>query len=137
MNHKEHLRRFLFPSLTPRFLLRVLIVALMAYLIFGRIFVPVHIEGASMEPTCRDGGFRFYWRQAYLFSKPKRYDIVTVRFAGQHVMLLKRVIAVEGEKVEFHEGKLFVDGKLIEEPYIRKGGRQISGELENRVFFWL
>ena len=34
-------------------------------------------------------------------------------------MLLKRVIAVEGEKVEFVEGKLLVDGKKIDEPYMR------------------
>ena len=33
-------------------------------------------------------------------------------------MLLKRVVAREGEQVEFRDGKLFVDGKEIEEPYV-------------------
>jgi len=33
-------------------------------------------------------------------------------------MLLKRVIAVEGESVEFREGKLFVGGQGIDEPYV-------------------
>ena len=41
-----------------------------------------------------------------------------VRFAGSKVMLLKRVIALEGEQVEFRDGKLFVDGREIREPYI-------------------
>ena len=45
--------------------------------------------------------------------------MVTVRFAGSRVMLLKRVVAREGEQVEFRDGKLFVDGKEIEEPYVR------------------
>ncbi len=36
-------------------------------------------------------------------------------------MLLKRVIAVQGETVEFREGKLYVDGNLIEEPYVIHG----------------
>ncbi len=33
-------------------------------------------------------------------------------------MLLKRVIALEGETVEFREGLLYVNGILIEEPYV-------------------
>ena len=72
-----------------------------------------------MEPTYHNGDFTFCWRLCYLFSEPKRYDVVAVRFAGKKVMLLKRVVAVEGEQVDFREGKLFVNGKAIEEPYVR------------------
>ena len=72
-----------------------------------------------MEPTYHNGGVNFCWRLRYLFSEPKRYDVVTIRFAGSKVMLLKRVVALEGEQVEFLEGKLFVDGKEIGEPYVR------------------
>lgn len=72
-----------------------------------------------MEPTYRNGSFNFYWRVAYLFSEPKQYDVVLVRFAGRKVMLLKRVVALEGEQVEFRDGKLFVDGKEIDEPYVK------------------
>ena len=42
-----------------------------------------------------------------------------IRFAGNKAMLLKRVVALEGERVEFRHGKLFVDEKEIDEPYIR------------------
>ena len=72
-----------------------------------------------MEPTYHDGGVNFCWRLPYLFSQPKRHDVVAVRFAGSKVMLLKRVIALEGEQVEFRNGKLFVDGREIEEAYVR------------------
>jgi len=41
-----------------------------------------------------------------------------VRLAGSKVMLLKRVVALEGERVEFRQGKLFVDEKEMDEPYI-------------------
>ncbi len=34
-------------------------------------------------------------------------------------MLLKRVVALEGEEVEFRAGKLFVDETQITEPYVR------------------
>ena len=41
----------------------------------------------------------------YSFSKLERHDVVGVRFAGQKVLLLKRIVAFEGEWVEFIEGK--------------------------------
>lgn len=34
-------------------------------------------------------------------------------------MLLKRVVALEGEEVSFRQGKLLVNGKELEEPYLR------------------
>jgi signal peptidase I len=72
-----------------------------------------------MEPTYRDGGINFCWKWHFLFSKPKRYEVVAIRLAGSQVMLLKRVIALEGEQVEFRQGKLFINEKEIEEPYVQ------------------
>jgi signal peptidase I len=111
--------QFFFPSLTPKFLIRVALVALFAYLFFGYLCIPFYIQGISMEPTYHDGRINFCWRLSYLFSDPKRFDVVAVRFAGAKVMLLKRVVAQEGEQVEFREGELFIDGQEIEEPYVR------------------
>jgi signal peptidase I len=119
MSINKKIRQFFFPSLTSRFLLRVFLVALFAYLFFGHLCTPFYIQGISMEPTYHNGGGNFCWRLRYLFSEPKRYDVVTIRFAGSKVMLLKRVVALEGEQVEFREGKLFVDGEEIKEPYVR------------------
>lgn len=116
---KRRVRQFLFPSLTPKFLIRASVVALLAYLFFGYLCTPLLIQGQSMDPTYRDRSFNFCWKLRYLFSKPKRYDVVAVRFAGSKVMLLKRVVALEGERVEFRDGKLFVDKKEMDEPYVR------------------
>ncbi len=115
----KKVRQFFFPSLTPKFLIRVLAVALFAYLFFGHICTPLLIKGYSMEPAYHNGSVNFCWRGHYLFSKPKRYEVVAIRFAGSKVMLLKRVVALEGERVEFRHGRLFVDEKEIDEPYVR------------------
>ncbi|NWF93907.1 MAG: signal peptidase I [Syntrophaceae bacterium] len=115
----KKIRQFFLPSLTPAFLVRALAVALAAYLFFGYLCTPLLIHGQSMEPAYRNGGFNFCWRGRYLFSNPKRYEVVAVRFAGEKVMLLKRVVALEGEWVEFRDGKLFVNGREIDEPYVR------------------
>jgi signal peptidase I len=116
IHHK--IRKFFFPSLTSKSLIRVSLVALSAYLFFGYLCIPFTIQGISMEPTYHNRGVNFCWRLPYFFSEPKGHDVVTVRFAGSKVMLLKRVVAQEGEQVEFRDGKLFVDGKEIEEPYV-------------------
>lgn len=112
------IHRFLFPSLNKRFFIRLILVALTCYLIFGHLLIPLRIQGLSMDPTYRDGSFTFCWRPQYLFSPPDRFDVVAVRFSGRKVVLLKRVVALPGETVEFREGELYVDGNLIEEPYV-------------------
>jgi len=119
MSIHKSIRQFFFPSLTPTFLIRATLVALLAYLFFGYICIPFRIKGYSMEPTYHNGGFNFCWRPYNFFSAPKRHDVVAVRLAGKKVMLLKRIVALENEQVEFHKGKLFVDGKEREEPYVR------------------
>jgi signal peptidase I len=112
------LKAFLFPSLTPRFLLRAGTVALSAFLFFSFVCIPFHIRGHSMDPTYRDGGFNFCWCPRYWFSGPARGDVVAVRLAGRRVMLLKRVIALQGQFVEFRSGTLHLDGTPVPEPYV-------------------
>ncbi|OGP72786.1 MAG: signal peptidase I [Deltaproteobacteria bacterium RBG_16_49_23] len=114
----KKIRRFFFPSLTPAFLIRAGCIALIAYLVFGHLLTPFRIKGHSMEPAYRDGEFNFCWRFQYFFSKPKKGDVVVIRFAGQRVSLLKRVVALEGEEVEFRNGRLFTNSKEMNEPYI-------------------
>lgn len=119
MSFEEKLRQFLLPSLNRKFLIRLFIVIAVAYIFFGYILIPLRIDGRSMEPTYKDGGFNFCWRLSYIFSESQRHDVVAVRFSGKRVMLLKRVIAIAGETVEFREGKLFVNGLKLEEPYMK------------------
>lgn len=115
----ERIRQFFFPPLTPKFLIRICLVAFSAYFFFGYVCTPILIKGYSMEPTYHNNRVNLCFKLRYLFSDPKRFDVVAVRFTGNRVMLLKRVIALEGEEVEFRDGKLFVNLKAIEEPYVR------------------
>ncbi len=112
------LRHFFFPSLNRRYLTRLLLLGIICYLLFGFLLIPLRIQGHSMVPTYHDGSFAFCWRLQYLFSPIQRFDIVTVRYTGRSVMLLKRIIALPGETLEFRQGKLYVNEQLIEEPYV-------------------
>ncbi len=113
------LRAFLFPRWTPLYALRVVAVAVLSLLFFTFVLRPLVVSGASMEPTFRDGSFHLLWRPAYLFSAPRRGDVVAVRLAGERVVLLKRVVALAGEEVAFRGGRLYVNGLPLEEPYVK------------------
>ncbi len=71
-----------------------------------------------MVPTYLDGSFALCWRLQYLFSPPKRGDVVTVRFAGKNVMLLKRIVGLAGDTVSFRNGQLYINKNPVAEPYV-------------------
>ena len=53
------------------------------------------------------------------FHGPRRGDIVVLRLPEQSdELLIKRVIALPGERVEIRDGSVFVDGALLDEPYL-------------------
>ena len=114
----DTLRKFFFPSFTKRFLLRILLLACTTWLVFSFLLIPLRIEGLSMAPTYKNGSFALCWRLQYLFSPPKRGDVVTVRFSGKNVMLLKRIVALPGDTVSFINGKLHINKNLVREPYV-------------------
>ena len=115
---KDRLKKFIFPRMSNLYIIRMALVALTAYLFFSYICIPITIRGISMEPNYPDGGVNLIWRFAHTFSDPERFEVVGVRLAGEKVMLLKRIVALEGETLEFRQGSLFINGKPVDEPYI-------------------
>ena len=72
-----------------------------------------HVNGTSMAPTLDDG------QSIYLQTKyfePEYGDIVVAEptDVGQ---VVKRIVALPGEKVEFKDGKMLVEGVSVEEFY--------------------
>lgn len=109
-----------------RTLLRAAVLAAVLLVVFKFALLPVRIRGISMEPTCHDGSVDLVNRLAYWRSSPRRGDIVAValshpqRWAGPHVMYLKRVIGLPGETIAIHQGVVFINGQPLDEPYVRR-----------------
>ena len=118
MREKKVLNKFIFPKMSCYYILRALTVAMIAYVFFFYICIPIKINGISMEPTYKDGAINLIWRPVYYFREPEPSDVVGVRLAGRNVMLLKRVVALEDDTVAFHKGKLIINGTVISEPYV-------------------
>jgi len=119
MDGRKAVKEFFFPRLTRSSLLRMAAVAMGAFALFYFVLVPVRLRGKSMEPTLRDGSFHFIFAPAYAFSPPKAGDIVGIKLAGRKVLLLKRVVALEGDRVAFQNGSLIVNGSERPEPYLK------------------
>ncbi len=109
---------FFFPKLARTFLIRLLVVILAAWVFFRFICMPQVIRGGSMLPTYPERGFLFCWTPAYWFKTPKRGDVVIMKY-GPKTMILKRVIALAGDRVAFKDGRLLVNGEVVPEPYIK------------------
>jgi len=104
------------PALT---LIRVAIWVAAAFFIFRVVLLPVRVEGVSMTPTYKNGGVNFIYRWSYSRHLPVRGDVVGIRFAGPHVMLLKRIIALPGERIAIRQGIVYIDGQPLDEPYVK------------------
>lgn len=113
------LRRIVIGRNPRRTMLRVVLWVLGLYLLSSYVLVPVRIDGASMMPTYRDRGVNAINRLAYLFHAPQRGDVVGIKMAGPHAMYMKRIIALPGETLEFQEGRAVINGRVLDEPYLK------------------
>jgi signal peptidase I len=111
--------RIILVGRNPRItLVRIIVLVLAVYLVRAFALLPIRIKGPSMLPTYQENGVNFVNRLAYFHSEPQRGDVVAIRFAGESILLMKRVVGLPGETVEFRGGKVFINGKKLEEPYM-------------------
>jgi len=104
-----------------RTLARAGVWGVVTFIIFKFLFLPVRINGISMEPTYRNGSINLINTFRYCFRVPQRGDIVAIRMAGQRVMLFKRVLGLPGERLRLDKGVLMVNNVVIDEPYVKNG----------------
>ena len=84
------------------------------------IILKVEVPSGSMEDTIMIGDRVITLRLAYLFSDPKRGDIVVFPYPDdESVDYIKRIIGLPGETIEGKEGLVYIDGKPLNEPYVR------------------
>lgn len=92
------------------------------------IFRMVVVDGPSMNNTLNDKDRVIVLNYQFIFFSPKQGDIVAVAPDINseknpdkiQAPIIKRIIAVSGQTVGFDEetGDVYVDGKVIDEPYI-------------------
>ena len=77
------------------------------------------IVGSSMSPTFKSQEIVILNKLHYRFFDVKRFDIVSFEYDSTKY-LIKRVIGLPGEKIEYKNNVLYVNGKKIEEAFLDK-----------------
>lgn len=94
-----------------------------AFLVRMFLIQAYHIPSGSMEETLEIGDRVIVNRLSYSAGDAQRGEIVVFdRPPGQDGTadhLIKRVIGLPGETVLLRDGQVYVDGFLVEEPYLR------------------
>ena len=124
--------------------LQLVAMGVVIYLLVNVSTARASILGPSMRPNFETGQVVIVNRLAYVFGNPARGDVVVVENPAERCKagidqrplipipfvtkydtnngdcddLFKRVIGLPGEVVEARQGKIFINGKQIDEPYV-------------------
>jgi len=83
------------------------------------VYQPVRVEGTSMLPELRDQDRLFINKFAYRFESISRGDVVVFHYPRDpSKSYIKRVIALPGDTLRIDEGRVYVNGNRIAEPYV-------------------
>lgn len=78
------------------------------------------VEGQSMEPNLHTDQRLVVEKVSYRFHAPERFDVVVLKLPARgDELLIKRVVGLPGETVEIEDGQVYINGKLLEEPFLR------------------
>jgi signal peptidase I len=108
-----------------RFVQQVGMICVMAMLSLGSYYLvskyfvkSVEVVGISMVPTLAEHNHYLMNLWAFRNRDPQHNEVVVIRDPGDHGLSVKRVIATPGESVLFKDGRVYVDGRKLEEPYL-------------------
>jgi len=99
---------------------RDLLIAIgLALVIIVFLYQPVKVEGTSMAPLLSDQERIFINKFVYRFEPIQRGDVVVFWYPLDRTKsFIKRVVGLPGETVEIRQGAVYVNGKVVPEPYV-------------------
>ena len=92
-----------------------IIVVIIVIIIRSFFVTPAIVDGNSMNPTLYNNNIILLNKLDYKLNEIKRFDVVVVKVKNEK--LIKRVIGLPGEYVEYKDNNLYVDGFLIDEKF--------------------
>lgn len=117
----------------------VVLALVIVMLLFTLFINKVEVKGTSMKSTLSEGDqliitdFNYKPKQGDIIIISRNYLNTEVSAAESKTPIVKRVIATEGQTVEIKDGKVYVNDKEIEEPYLDKA--LVANGTENKGFY--
>ncbi|WLR42900.1 signal peptidase I [Bacillus carboniphilus] len=99
-------------------------------------YAQYEVEGISMEPTVHQGHYVVTNQWAYLLTDIERFDIVVFSPSdNEEEVLVKRVVALPGEKLKYEDDQLYINGEPVDEPFLKANQKKqpfglLTGDFE-------
>lgn len=117
---KEEKKGSLFREVVSTILYMAVILGL-AFFVVTYVGQRTYVSGNSMLNTLEDGDNLIVDKVTYRFKEPERFDIIVFPFAhAKDTYYIKRIIGLPGETVQVLDGKIYIDGEILQESYGRE-----------------
>ncbi len=96
-------------------ILPALLIALVIHLFLAQA---TRVYGQSMEPTLHTNDRVILDKLTYRFRPPQRGDVVVLQLNKKGPHLIKRIVGLPGETIAIHDGRVYINGQPLDEPYL-------------------
>lgn len=78
----------------------------------------IDVHGDSMEPVYSHGDILLVDKLSLRFSELKRFETVVIQYKyGKNQYYIKRIVGLPGETVQIIDGRVWINGTMLEDPY--------------------
>ena len=112
-----------------------IVIIICVVLIRTFIITPARVDGESMENTLYNGEIVLLNKIDLKLNGLKRFDIVVFNYNKD--LLIKRVIGLPGETVEYLDNELYIDYKKVDVPFEFEETNNFKYEVPNNEYFVL
>ncbi len=92
----------------------IIIALALSILLYIFIATPHEVVGSSMHPTFKNGEYLIGNKITFRFREPVRGDVIIYEY-DESVDYIKRIVGLPGETIALIEGKIYIDGKKLDE----------------------
>ena len=92
----------------------ILVALVLAIVLYLFIMTPHEVVGNSMHPTYKNGEFLMANKITYRVSEPTRGDVIIFKYSDT-ADFIKRIIGEPGDEVMIKDGKISINGELLNE----------------------
>lgn len=114
-----------------------IIIVVVVVIIRTFLVTPAIVDGASMDYILEDGQLVIVNKIVYKIKDVNRFDIVVLNNEQDGDKIIKRVIGLPNETIEYKNNKLYVNGKLVNQNYVVKDTEDFTIKTGENEYFVL
>lgn len=113
----------------------IIVIAVVLFRTF--IMTPAVVDGLSMYDTLNDHDIVIINKIVMKTNNINRFDIVVLKNNTDGDKIIKRVIGLPGEKIEYKDNKLYINGEEIEDNFKTNETTDFTAETKENEYFVL